>query len=44
MLEDNILLMESAKSFEPDVIIHLAAQAGVRYSLKTLELTLIATL
>ena len=34
MLEDNILLMESAKSFEPDVIIHLAAQAGVRYSLE----------
>ena len=33
MLEDNILLMESAKSFEPDVIIHLAAQAGVRYSI-----------
>ena len=34
MLEDNFLLMESAKSFEPDVIIHLAAQAGVRYSLE----------
>ena len=34
MLENNILLMESAKSFEPDVIIHLAAQAGVRYSLE----------
>ena len=33
MLENNILLMESAKSFEPDVIIHLAAQAGVRYSI-----------
>ena len=34
MLENNTLLMESAKSFEPDVIIHLAAQAGVRYSLE----------
>ena len=34
MLENNNLLMESTKLFEPDVIVHLAAQAGVRYSLE----------
>ncbi len=34
MLEDHYLLMESTKSFDPDVIVHLAAQAGVRYSLE----------
>ncbi len=34
MLENNNLLMESTKLFKPDVIVHLAAQAGVRYSLE----------
>ena len=34
LLEDNDKLMEVADKFEPDVIIHLAAQAGVRYSLE----------
>ena len=33
MLEDNDKLDELASKFRPDVIIHLAAQAGVRYSL-----------
>lgn len=34
MLEDVDKVMSSAESFKPDVIVHLAAQAGVRYSLK----------
>ncbi|MFN0047219.1 MAG: NAD-dependent epimerase/dehydratase family protein [Sphingorhabdus sp.] len=34
MLEDSDLLREAIVSFAPDVIVHLAAQAGVRYSLE----------
>lgn len=34
MLEDQALLDASIDAFEPDVIVHLAAQAGVRYSLE----------
>lgn len=34
MLEDNDALWAAANAFQPDVIIHLAAQAGVRYSLE----------
>ncbi|WJH41851.1 NAD-dependent epimerase/dehydratase family protein [Aliirhizobium terrae] len=34
MLEDKALLNETVRSFKPDVIVHLAAQAGVRYSLE----------
>ena len=34
MLENNDKLNEVADKFQPDVIIHLAAQAGVRYSLE----------
>jgi len=34
MLEDQALLDAVADEFEPDVIVHLAAQAGVRYSLE----------
>ncbi|MFT4090118.1 MAG: NAD-dependent epimerase/dehydratase family protein [Asticcacaulis sp.] len=34
MLEDTTALTGSATAFRPDVIIHLAAQAGVRYSLE----------
>jgi UDP-glucuronate 4-epimerase len=34
MLENDALLDEVADVFEPDVIVHLAAQAGVRYSLE----------
>ena len=34
MLEDDALLQGVADEFEPDVIVHLAAQAGVRYSLE----------
>ena len=34
MLEEKDSLNESGKSFNPDIIIHLAAQAGVRYSLE----------
>lgn len=37
MLEDKEALEEAADGFEPDVIIHLAAQAGVRYSLEAPE-------
>ena len=33
MLEDNKKLDEVATKFKPDIIVHLAAQAGVRYSL-----------
>ena len=34
MLEDEEKLWGVAEGFEPDVIVHLAAQAGVRYSLE----------
>lgn len=34
MLEDNDALWAAANAFQPDIIIHLAAQAGVRYSLE----------
>ncbi len=34
MLEDNDLLSRIADEFKPQVIVHLAAQAGVRYSLE----------
>lgn len=34
MLEDDALLDKISDQFEPDVIVHLAAQAGVRYSLE----------
>jgi UDP-glucuronate 4-epimerase len=34
MLEDGTLVRDSVTAFRPDVIIHLAAQAGVRYSLE----------
>ena len=34
MLENDKALNESAGKFNPDVIVHLAAQAGVRYSLE----------
>ncbi|MGO4917086.1 SDR family NAD(P)-dependent oxidoreductase [Pseudogemmobacter sp. W21_MBD1_M6] len=33
-LEDNETLWRAAEEFQPDVIVHLAAQAGVRYSLE----------
>ena len=34
MLEDTALFDRTADAFAPDIIIHLAAQAGVRYSLE----------
>lgn len=34
MLEDNDALWAAAEGFRPDVIVHLAGQAGVRYSLE----------
>lgn len=34
MLEDNELLWRVAEQFQPEAIVHLAAQAGVRYSLE----------
>ena len=34
MIEDAELVMRVASAFQPDVIVHLAAQAGVRYSLE----------
>ena len=34
MLENDKALNESAEKFSPDIIVHLAAQAGVRYSLE----------
>lgn len=34
MLEDHSLLRNEFKIFKPSVVVHLAAQAGVRYSLK----------
>jgi UDP-glucuronate 4-epimerase len=33
MLEDQTKLQDAVASFQPDVIVHLAAQAGVRYSI-----------
>lgn len=34
MLEDSATLLAVARSTQPDIIVHLAAQAGVRYSLE----------
>src|ERR1700728_2856390 len=34
MLEDFAALQRLASDFEPEIIVHLAAQAGVRYSLE----------
>lgn len=34
LLEDHETLMTAAEAFRPDIIVHLAAQAGVRYSLE----------
>lgn len=34
MLEDQVTLAAVASEFRPDVVVHLAAQAGVRYSLE----------
>ena len=34
MLEDQALVDQTIDDFQPDVIVHLAAQAGVRYSLE----------
>jgi UDP-glucuronate 4-epimerase len=34
MLEDQELVDKTIENFQPDVIVHLAAQAGVRYSLE----------
>ena len=34
MLEDKSRLEETTDNFEPDIIVHLAAQAGVRYSIE----------
>lgn len=34
MLEDHAALAAAVSAFEPEVIVHLAAQAGVRYSLE----------
>lgn len=34
MLEDQDLLKSSFRLFKPDIVVHLAAQAGVRYSLE----------
>ena len=33
-IEDEILIFELFEKFRPDIVIHLAAQAGVRYSLE----------
>ena len=47
LLEDEQVLSSTVEEFQPDVIIHLAAQAGVRYSLQKpriyLESNLIGT-
>jgi UDP-glucuronate 4-epimerase len=34
MLEDAETFLNVARAFEPDIVVHLAAQAGVRYSLE----------
>lgn len=34
MLEDQVLFDQTVNEFQPDFIVHLAAQAGVRYSLE----------
>lgn len=34
LLEDHAVFAKAAEDFQPDVIVHLAAQAGVRYSLE----------
>ncbi|WP_411338708.1 NAD-dependent epimerase/dehydratase family protein [Sphingopyxis sp. J-6] len=34
LIEDDARLWEVAENFRPDIIVHLAAQAGVRYSLE----------
>lgn len=34
MLEDEALLSRTVDAFQPDVMVHLAAQAGVRYSIE----------
>ena len=34
MLEDDAAVMQAAEDFHPQVIVHLAAQAGVRYSIE----------
>ncbi|WP_209425592.1 SDR family NAD(P)-dependent oxidoreductase [Pararhodobacter sp. SW119] len=34
MLEDDAALRQAMRDFAPDVVVHLAAQAGVRYSLE----------
>lgn len=34
MLEDKTLFAETTSAFKPDMIVHLAAQAGVRYSIE----------
>ncbi len=34
MLEDHAALMDEARAFAPEVVVHLGAQAGVRYSLE----------
>ncbi|MCW2305453.1 UDP-glucuronate 4-epimerase [Rhodovulum sulfidophilum] len=35
MLEDETALAAAVDAFQPDIIVHLAAQAGVRYSIET---------
>ena len=35
MLEDNLELASAIEKFQPEIIIHLAAQAGVRFSLES---------
>ena len=37
LLEDFERLIEIFKAFKPNIVIHLAAQAGVRYSIDILE-------
>ena len=37
LLENKDLLLDTIKSFNPDFVIHLAAQAGVRYSIENPE-------
>ena len=34
MLEDQKIVFETVENFEPDIMIHLAAQAGVQYSIE----------